>query len=161
MALCVEMLISARLAKNETETRTRLQRALDNGTAAEIFGRMVAAQGGPVDFVGHCNRYLPTAMLSKALCAERAGFFSGIDTRALGMTVVAMGGGRCQASDAIDYRVELMEIVCLGDRVDAGHPLAVINARDETSWQKAAQAAMTLNETPPTPLPAICRRISE
>nr|MBA2816297.1 Thymidine phosphorylase [Candidatus Pantoea persica] len=37
-----------------------------------------------------------------------------MDTRALGMAVVAMGGGRQRASDAIDYSVGLSETIALG-----------------------------------------------
>lgn len=44
MALCVEMLISGKLAKDDADARAKLQAVLDNGKAAEIFGRMVAAQ---------------------------------------------------------------------------------------------------------------------
>jgi thymidine phosphorylase len=42
MALCVEMLVSGKLAKDDAEARRQLQAVLDNGKAAEIFGRMVA-----------------------------------------------------------------------------------------------------------------------
>ena len=69
MALCVEMLISGKLAKDDAETRAKLQAVLDNGKAAEVFGRMVAAQKGPTDFVENYAKYLPTAMLTKSsLC---------------------------------------------------------------------------------------------
>ena len=51
MALCTEMLLSGGLAANEQEARTKLQQVLDNGKAAETFARMVAALGGPADFV--------------------------------------------------------------------------------------------------------------
>ncbi len=51
MALCVEMLISGKLAADDAEARAKLQAVLDNGKAAEVFGRMVAAQKGPSDFV--------------------------------------------------------------------------------------------------------------
>lgn len=46
MALCVEMLISGKLAQNDADARAKLQAVLDNGKAAEVFGRMVAAQKG-------------------------------------------------------------------------------------------------------------------
>src|SRR5476649_735412 len=70
MALCGEMLVTSGLAGNENEARTRLQRVLDNGEAAERFGRMVAAQGGPNDFVNRYDRYLPAATLSKPVFAS-------------------------------------------------------------------------------------------
>lgn len=44
MALCKEMLVSGGLAADRTEAEAKLQQVLDNGKAAEIFGRMVAAQ---------------------------------------------------------------------------------------------------------------------
>ncbi|PVA00076.1 thymidine phosphorylase, partial [Acinetobacter nosocomialis] len=69
MALCVEMLISGKLAKDDAEARAKLQAVLDNGKAAEVFGRMVAAQKGPTDFVENYAKYLPTAMLTKAVYA--------------------------------------------------------------------------------------------
>ncbi len=67
MALCVEMLISASWRRTMPR-RAKLQAVLDNGKAA-VFGRMVAAQKGPSDFVENYANYLPTAMLSKSsLC---------------------------------------------------------------------------------------------
>ena len=116
MALCVEMLISGKLAADDAEARAKLQAVLDNGKAAEVFGRMVAAQKGPSDFVENYANYLPTAMLSKAVYADTEGFISAMDTRALGMAVVSMGGGRRQASDTIDYSVGFTEMARLGDR---------------------------------------------
>ena len=110
MALCVEMLVSGSLAANREEARQKLQAVLDNGKAAEVFGRMVAAQKGPSDFVENYNKYLPTAVLSKAVYAEKAGIITAMDTRALGMSVVTLGGGRRKATDPIDYSVGLSEI---------------------------------------------------
>ncbi len=70
-------------------------------------------------------------MLTKAVYADTEGFVSEMDTRALGMAVVAMGGGRRQASDTIDYSVGFTDMARLGDRVDGQRPLAVIHAKDE------------------------------
>lgn len=164
MALCVEMLISGKLAADDAEARAKLQAVLDNGKAAEVFGRMVAAQKGPSDFVENYANYLPTAMLSKAVYADTEGFISAMDTRALGMAVVSMGGGRRQASDTIDYSVGFTEMACLGDRVDGQRPLAVIHAKDENSWQEAAKAvkaAIKLDDKAPEITPTVYRRITE
>lgn len=164
LALCSDMLISGGLAANEAEARQQLLRVLDNGQAAEVFGRMVAAQKGPTDFIARMDHYLPAAMLSKAVYADRPGIVSAMDTRALGMAVVALGGGRQRASDSIDYSVGLSEMVTLGTCVDAQRPLAVIHAASEAQWQQAAQAvqaAITLSDTAPPQTPVVYRRISE
>ena len=130
LALCVEMLLSGGLAQDEADARAKLQAVLDS-KAAEVFGRMVAAQRGPIDFVERYDSYLPAATLSKPVYAEKPGIISAMDTRALGMAVVSLGGGRRRASDAIDYSVGLTEVARLGDEVDAQQPLAMIHANDE------------------------------
>jgi len=163
MALSAEMLISGGLATDNDDALSKLQAVLDNGRAAEVFSRMVAAQKGPADFVDNLDRYLPAPMLSKAVYADRPGVVSAMDTRALGMAVVAMGGGRCRASDAIDYSVGLSEMAQLGDHVDGQRPLAVIHAASEAGWQEAAAAvkqAITLAEKSSPPTPVIYRRVA-
>ena len=162
LALCAEMLISGKLAANEREAREKLLQVLDNGKAAEVFGRMVAAQRGPTDFIEQLDRYLPGAALSKAVYADRAGVVSAMDTRALGLAVVSLGGGRRQASETLDYSVGLSEMIALGTSVDAGQPLAVIHAATEAQWQQAAaavKAAIRVSDSAPAPTPVVYRRI--
>jgi len=164
MALCSEMLISGGLAATAQEAQAKLQAVLDNGRAAEVFARMVAAQKGPVDFIERMDHYLPAPMLSKAVYADRPGIVGAMDTRALGMAVVSMGGGRRRASDSIDYSVGFSEMAQLGDSVDAQRPLAVIHAATEASWQEAAAAvkrAVAVGSEQPQVTPVIYRRISQ
>ncbi|MBU2673215.1 thymidine phosphorylase [Hafnia paralvei] len=164
MALCVEMLISGNLAADQQDARNKLQAVLDNGKAAEVFGRMVAAQGGPADFVERYDSYLPKATLSKPVFAEHSGIITAMDTRELGMSVVGLGGGRRRATDCIDYSVGLTDMVRLGDNVDAQRPLAIVHASDEASWQQAAQAvrsAIVLGDKAPAENPVVYRRITE
>ncbi len=164
MALCVEMLLSGGLAQSPAAARAKLQQVLDNGSAAETFGRMVAAQQGPADFIERYDSYLPAATLSKPVYAEMPGIVNAMDTRALGMAVVALGGGRRRANDSIDYSVGLTEMAQLGDAVDGQRPLAVIHANDEASWQQAAdtlRAAMKIGEQPPAATPVVYQRITE
>ena len=164
MALCVEMLLSGGLAQNDADARSKLQAVLDNGKAAELFGRMVAAQKVPSDFVERYDSYLPVATLSKPVFAERAGIVTAMDTRALGMAVVSLGGGRRRATDPIDYSVGITEMARLGGGVDGQQPLAVIHANNEDDWQQAAdavRAAITLGDNAPEETPVIYRRITE
>ncbi|CNH31478.1 thymidine phosphorylase [Yersinia pekkanenii] len=164
MALCVEMLLSGGLAQDDADARAKLQAVLDNGKAAEVFGRMVAAQKGPNDFVERYDSYLPVAMLSKPVFAERRGIITAMDTRALGMAVVSLGGGRRRAADPIDYSVGFTDMARLGAGVDAQQPLAVIHANNEDDWQQAAdavRAAITLGDQAPEETPVIYRRITE
>ncbi|WON78857.1 thymidine phosphorylase [Serratia sp. UGAL515B_01] len=164
MALCVEMLLSGGLATDDADARAKLQKVLDNGKAAEVFGRMVAAQKGPTDFIERYDSYLPVATLSKPVYAEKPGNIIAMDTRALGMVVVSLGGGRRRANDSIDYSVGLTHMARLGAFVDNQRPLAVIHANDEESWQQAADAvrsAMVLGDKAPAISPVVYKRITE
>jgi len=164
LALCSEMLISGKLAASDTEARQKLMTVLDNGKAAEVFGRMVAAQQGPADFVERYDTYLPAPMLSKPVYADNPGIVSCMDTRALGLAVVAMGGGRQRASDSIDYSVGFSEMITLGERADAQRPLAMIHASSEDKWQQAAaavKAALVLGDSAPAETPVVYRRVSD
>ncbi|MFC5706833.1 thymidine phosphorylase [Aeromonas eucrenophila] len=162
MALCAEMLISAHLASNDADARRKLQAVLDNGKAAEIFGRMVTGLGGPADFIERHDNYLPKAAIVRPVFAAKSGFVTAMDTRELGLAVVAMGGGRRAASDKLDYAVGLTDFIRLGQSVDADKPLALIHAQTEEQFTQAAsmvQAAVRIGDTQPQALPEVYRRI--
>ncbi|MFQ1795978.1 thymidine phosphorylase [Aeromonas veronii] len=163
MALCAEMLISAGLASDERNARTKLQAVLDNGKAAEIFGRMVTGLGGPADFMERYDAYLPKAAIVRPVFAANSGFVTAMDTRELGLAVVAMGGGRRAAGDKLDYAVGLTDFIRLGQSVDADKPIAMIHAQTEEQYAQAAsmvQAAVRIGGERPEALPEVYRRIT-
>jgi thymidine phosphorylase len=95
--------------------------------------------------------------------APRAGVLQACDVRALGLAVVALGGGRRTPGTAIDPRVGLAGLRPLGSTVAAGEDLAVVHAADEDSAAAAAaavQAAFTIGDTAWAEPPLIAGRIS-
>lgn len=163
MALCAEMLISAGLASDERDARGKLQAVLDNGKAAEIFGRMVTGLGGPADFMERYDAYLPKAAIVRPVFAANSGFVTAMDTRELGLAVVAMGGGRRAAGDKLDYAVGLTDFIRLGQSVNADKPIAMIHAQTEEQYAQAAsmvQAAVRIGGERPEALPEVYRRIT-
>jgi thymidine phosphorylase len=163
MALCAEMLISGGLASDETQARQKLQQVLDNGKAAEVFGRMVSALGGPADFVENYDSHLLKAEIMRPVYAQSSGIVTGMDTRALGMAVVALGGGRLRAADLIDHAVGLTDVISLGESADKNIPLAWVHARNEAQYEQTAAVirnAIQVGDNAVTPSPAIYRRIT-
>lgn len=161
MTSCAEMLVLGKLAENTEDARAKLMEALDNGKAAECFGKMVAGLGGPADFVENYDNYLEKAEIIKPVYATETGVVSAMDTRAIGMAVVSMGGGRRVATDEIDYAVGFDNFIRLGEVADSDKPLAVIHARTEEQWEEAAKAlrsAITVGGEY-TPTPEVYRQI--
>jgi thymidine phosphorylase len=131
--------------------RAKLQAALDSGKAAEIFDMMVAQLGGPKNFVRDTEKHLPKAAIVRAVHADGPGSVQSICTRELGLAVIELGGGRRVAADAIDHAVGLSQLAGKGVHVDAGTPLAIVHARDEAGFERAAgivRASYVLGDAP-------------
>ena len=138
--LAVEGLMSGRLADNREAAGRKVDDALESGRAAECFGAMVGALGGPNDLVEHPERHLPLAPVIEEIHADCAGFVETIDVRELGMAVVDLGGGRRRAEDRIDPAVGLTGLVQVGDEVGPDRPLARVHARSDADAERAAVA---------------------
>ena len=138
LALGEQMLHLAGLAPTLPEARARLQRALDSGAAAERFARMVALLGGPADVLQHAA--LPEAPIQRDVPAQRPGWLAQMDVRALGVAVVALGGGRAVPGQPVDPRVGLSQVLPLGSVVVAGQPLARVHAADAGAAEAAVAA---------------------
>ncbi|MBV9633342.1 MAG: thymidine phosphorylase [Methylobacteriaceae bacterium] len=164
VALGSEMLLIGGLARDPAEGRSRIRRALDDGAAAETFSRMVVALGGPADLLARPDAHLPAAPVIAPVGAERAGVVAAIDTRAVGLAVIALGGGRTRAEDRIDPAVGLTQLAGVGTRVSSGDPLCLVHARNTDDAETAARAvrlAYTIGETAPESADPVLARIGE
>lgn len=115
-----------------------LYRAITSGRALERFAAMIHAQGGQPAVVDAPDRFLPHAPVVLGITAPHAGWVTGLDARAVGEAAVDLGAGRRRKGDAIDPAVGVLLHVKMGDRVDAGVPLAELHARDLAGAEAAA-----------------------
>ncbi|TXM96760.1 thymidine phosphorylase [Methylobacterium sp. WL103] len=106
LALAAEMLVAGGLATDLDAAATKLEASLASGRAAETFSRMVAALGGPADLMEHPTRHLPAAPVIREVRAE--GKVARVATRAIGLAVIGLGGGRGAGGDRAD-RAEAMK----------------------------------------------------
>ena len=161
-ALGAEMLVLGKLCADTGEAETRLDEALESGRAAERFGRMVAALGGPADFVENADKHLAQAPAVRDVVPEGKGVVAAIDARALGLAVVGLGGGRTRSEDAIDHAVGLGGLAGLGAEVGPDAPIARVHARTEDEAIDAAERvrqAYTLGDAPHRG-PAVIARVA-
>ncbi|OIP83118.1 MAG: thymidine phosphorylase [Rhodobacterales bacterium CG2_30_65_12] len=158
LALAGEMLAITGLAANRAAGLEKARETLESGRAAEMFGRMVSALGGPADFVENPGAHLAKAKLNRAVPAPASGHVAAIQTREIGLAVVELGGGRRRADDVINPAVGLTGLVDLGQRVEAGDPLCVIHA-DSAAEADAAERkvlkAYGIGDAPQVPEPVL------
>lgn len=168
-ALAAEMLLLGGLADSRQQALGLVNKALSSGQAAERFALMVSTLGGPDDLLEKPQQHLAQAKRVKPLTVKEAGlatsgFVTAIDTRAIGMAVVALGGGRRMATDALNYAVGLTDLIEVGSPLHADTSLATIHADNESDWQQAAamvSKAITISEEQPAAKDMIYQRITE
>jgi thymidine phosphorylase len=162
MALSAELLVIGGLFSTIADARAACERALASGEAAERFARMVAALGGPADLIQRPDAYLPLPEVTLAVHPARAGFLVAEDARAIGLTIVGMGGGRTRADQAIDHAVGFTRFVPIGGEVGPDRPLCLVHGRNVAQAEAAAaevRAAITIADEPPAPAPVVLERI--
>ena len=131
LALAAKMLVVAGLVDSTDEGIQKAKDVLDNGHAAETFEKMVSELGGLNDILKISDSHFKSASVVKPIPASQSGYVSEIDTRAVGLAVVELGGGRKKASDSIDHSVGFTHVLGLGEKVEAGQALGYVHAQNE------------------------------
>jgi pyrimidine-nucleoside phosphorylase len=153
-----EMLRLSGRADSLQDGEARIGRALDDGSALQVFRRVVQAQGGDPRVCDAPLEVLPSAPVTRTVKAERDGVLSRCDALAVGLAAVHLGAGRQRAEDSIDPAVGFVFARQVGEEVTAGAPLVTIHAANDEDAAHAEQelrAAMTISDadTPSARLP--------
>ena len=133
--LCAEMLIATSIEPDRAAATERCDKAVTSGRAAEIFGKMVAALGGPPDIIENREKHLAAAPVVRPIHA--AGYLTTVDTRGVGNAIIGLGGGRHRVGEVLDLSVGFSNFASIGTLLDGDTPLAVVHAASEDD---AAQA---------------------
>ncbi|MCB1503272.1 MAG: thymidine phosphorylase, partial [Bauldia sp.] len=159
----VEMIRIAGLAPDLAAARALAEARLADGSAADRFGRQIAALGGPADFIARPEHYLPKAAVVAPCYPASPGYVAAMNAKGVGLALIALGGGRKKPDDPIDLAVGFTAFCQIGDAVGPDRPLCVIHARNAAEWEDAAsrvRAAITVADTAPAPLgPIVIERI--
>jgi thymidine phosphorylase len=150
LALCAQMLLVAGAEDERDTALSRCEEAVASGRAAEAFSRMVAALGGPADFLDRAESYLVQAPVQRAVHGR--GVVGSVDARAVGNAIIELGGGRRQVGESLDLAVGFSEIARIGTRLDEATPLAVIHAASEeaaTAAEDNLRAAIAIGDAEP------------
>lgn len=161
--LGIEMLLASKLSNDAEEAGDAIDSALFSGRTLEHFARMVAALGGPVDFVENEVRYLATAPYHAPVIAASSGWMSDCNAYELGMSVVRLGGGRTKPTDQIERSVGLSDILPLCTKIDAGQEIAMVHGTSLEACQHEANLLAnmwTISDVPPAKRNLVLRSVS-
>ena len=118
---------------------------------------LVDAQGGDPAVCQDPWSVLPRAPVRSPIPGP-GGYLTATDAEALGWVSVFLGAGRIRKGDPIDPAVGFEFLPVVGERLEAGQPVAVVHARDEDSAGEAGRrilGALTFAEEPVAPPPLV------
>lgn len=162
LELAAEMLLVSGLAESREAGLAAASAALASGEAAELFSRMVAALGGPADFLENSARYLPRADYVGPVYPESNGRLAYVDARAVGNAIIELGGGRRRLDDRLNLSVGFTGVAHVGDEVGPDAPLAIVHAASKEDGERAGarlRAACRIAAAPMAPGGIILERI--
>jgi thymidine phosphorylase len=131
---------------------------LDDGSAYEVYRRMIAAQGGDPDAT------LSPASRSDVIIASKSGFATSVDALCVGVAAWRLGAGRMRKEDPVSVGAGVMCLIRDGDRIEAGQPLFEIYADDDEHLvlgRETLANALRIGETPPALTPVLLEKISK
>ncbi|TDE26480.1 thymidine phosphorylase [Actinomadura sp. 6K520] len=149
LTLAREMLAAAGLSKDPAD-------ALKDGSAMDVWRRMITAQGGDPDAP------LPTARETHTVTAPSSGVLTRLDAYGVGVAAWRLGAGRARKEDPVSAAAGITCHAKPGDTVKEGQPLLTLHTDDETRLPRALESLDGAYEIGGTPSlhPLLIDRIS-
>jgi pyrimidine-nucleoside phosphorylase len=123
--LGAEMLVLAGVAKDPDDGRARIEKVLGDGSALEVFRKVVEAQGGDPRVCDSPGSVLPKPKHRTEL-SLRPGRITSIDSEALGIAALVLGAGRRTKEDSIDPSAGIVMDAFLGEVIENDAPPQII-----------------------------------
>jgi pyrimidine-nucleoside phosphorylase len=148
--LGAEMLVLGRAVADLDAGRAAMRRALSDGSALDLFSRVIEAQGGDPRVCDDLSR-LPASRERDTVVAPRGGRVRRIRPRAVALAALEVGAGRRRKEDGIDPSAGVELLVARGDSVEAGAPLAALyhNRTSATDALRLLTGAFEIGDEPP------------
>lgn len=125
LALAREMLTAA--GRSDVDPADRLA----DGSAFDVWRRMIAAQGGDPDAT------LPTARETTVVTASESGVLTRLDAMAVGLAAWRLGAGRARKEDPVQAGAGVEMHAKPGDTVTAGEPLLTLHTDEPERFERA------------------------
>jgi thymidine phosphorylase len=131
--------------------------ALQDGSALERFRAMVVAQGGDPDAP------LARAAIVDEVVADRSGYLSRLDARAVGVASWRLGAGRARKEDPVSPSAGVICRAKPGEAVVAGQTVLELHGERADEIARAREVlvgALEVAESPPSTPPLVLARIA-
>lgn len=138
LALGSHMVLLAEKANTLEEARQLLEENINNGKAIETLKTFFENQGGNAAVVDDLS-LLPTAAYQFEVKSQKSGYVSEIIADQIGLAAMHLGAGRLTKDSEIDLAVGIILNKKIGDKVEAGEPLAIVHSNSEDVSESVSQ----------------------
>jgi pyrimidine-nucleoside phosphorylase len=129
--LAAEMLILGGAAATLAEAEAKVAESVSSGRAMETYRTWVKANGGDAAVLDNFS-LMPGAAHTVDVVAESTGTIHAIDSRALGILAMEMGGGRASKDDILDLGIGIEVHRNVGDKVEKGEKILTLHHNGRT-----------------------------
>jgi len=136
VAIAERMAILSGIVDGES-ARKMIYETITSGQALKKFEEFVEAQGGNPEVVDKPEQILPASQYKFTVESPQKGFIKSIDAQEIGISAMVLGAGREKKGDKINPAVGIEILKKVGERVEAGEPLAVIYTNDVNRYEYA------------------------
>ena len=105
--------------------------SVESGRAFDTFVKMAEMQGGDTSYILSPETF-PVSPVQTELKAPRSGYLTYINTEGVGTAAGILGAGRSKKEDAVDPCAGIILHKKLGQKVEAGEPLANLYTSDNS-----------------------------
>ncbi len=158
--LCLELaatsIVLAEIESDLSKAKKMVRESLSSGLAQQKFIDLIELQWGDTALL-HQDKW-PEAPFQSSIIADRSGYLSRADARAIGEASMLAGAGRRTKKDQIDPLAGIVLAKKVGDQVSVGEKICTLYSSDEGKLATAAekiQPAFQISESTVTPLPVI------
>jgi pyrimidine-nucleoside phosphorylase len=130
LVLGSKMIVAGGKADSIDEAREMLKAVIADGSALELFGKLIEAQGGNAAII-HDTSLLPKANYQIEVPALASGYVTKMEADDIGVAAMLLGAGRATKEDEIDLAVGIVLTKKIGDTVEKGETLAIIHSNTE------------------------------
>jgi len=117
-------------------TKKDPQVALNDGSAMDVWRKMISAQGGEIDAA------LPKAKEVHHVLAEQDGYLTKLDALSVGVAAWRLGAGRARKEDSVQAGAGISWSATQGDQVKKGQVLFSLHTDEPARFELAMQSLM-------------------
>jgi len=124
------MLMQAKLANSFEEAKMKLERVIKDGSAFNLFVKMVEAQSGDISYIINPDKFIVADKIIPVL-AKTSGYIKTIEALDIGVSSMRLGGGRATIEDVIDMSAGIVLNKKVGDKVEKNDVLCYLHTNKD------------------------------